>query len=100
MQINKSEMERLKKEVMGLMWKIDKYTQTINALMKLGWTYNSEMVSHCHNERAFLLQQIEQKTDYEWLPKIWNNGKGKCVVYDRKAYLEKRKNAIVLKHYN
>ena len=98
--MSREETERLKKEVASLMWKIDKYTQTINALMKLGWSYNSEMVSHCHNERAILLGLIEQKTDYEWLPKIWNNGKGRCVVYNRKAYLEKRKGAIVLRQYD
>lgn len=98
--MSKREIEELKREVMSMMWKVDKYTQTINALTKLGWSYHSDMVNHCHNERAILLGLIEQKTDYKWLPKIWNNGKGKCVVYDREAYLAKRKNAIILRHHN
>lgn len=55
------EIEKMKKEVKSLMYKIDKYTQTLNALIKLGWCYNDDIVTYCHNERAILLGKIEQK---------------------------------------
>ena len=95
--MNKREEERLKKEVQHMMWEIELLTKTITSLTKLGWSYNTDFIIECHNKRAVLMGQIEQKTDYEWLPKIWKNGK--CVVHNRKDYLAGRK-SIVLRHWN
>lgn len=92
--MTKREHERMVERISSIVWRINKYTKTIDVLIKLGWSYNTDFITECHNERAMLMSKIEQETDYEWLPKIWKNGK--CVVYDRKMYLQNKKGALII----
>lgn len=84
--------EQLQKEVESMARKIDFYTKSIKALHKVGWSNNSDVMTNFHNERAMLINKIEQKSNYKLIVKFDKQNKAK--IYDREKYLkslEKRK---------
>ncbi len=66
------------------------YTKTINALVKIGWSYNGTdgVVAGFHNARAEKISFIEGYDNHKYLVHIWNDSS--VHLYDRQLYLKNR----------
>lgn len=79
----------LDREAYHAAWLIENYGKLLRQALKLGFSYNDDVVNYLHNERALWWQKIEGDSNFELLVKEWKNGE--IHVYDRAEYLAGKK---------
>lgn len=79
------------REIESKLAKINFYTKTIEALIKVGWSPAGVdgVITGFHNERATLINEIGDMTKHILLVKQNKNHKGPFKVYNREEYLKK-----------
>ena len=83
--------ERTVREIESKLHKINFYTKTIEALIKVGWSPSGVdgVITGFHNERAILINEIENMNNHLLVVKQNKNHKGPFRVYNREEYLRK-----------
>lgn len=84
--------ERTVREVESLLGKINFYTKTIEALIKVGWSPSGVdgVITGFHNERAILINKLEDINNHLLVVKQNKNHKGPFKIYNRKEWLAKQ----------
>jgi hypothetical protein len=79
------------REIENKLGKINFYTRTIEALIKVGWSPcgTDGVIVGFHNDRAKLINEIEAMNDHLLLVKRNKNNKGPFKICGRREYLAK-----------